>query len=148
MSLPKRKAFPSASTSRKRSRTQHSSLSADGLPWKSVPRLKKAGLSVDDGILDLEEVSDVEVVYEENELGRVVKFNLSRSYDRDVRSERSEASANEVSHQEFFSEPSFDGVLIFEFCLRRLMAHSVSQNSSPSLADHPPPSSPPACPSQ
>lgn len=31
----------------------------------------------DDGILDLEEVDDVEVVYEQTDAGRVLKFNVS-----------------------------------------------------------------------
>lgn len=31
----------------------------------------------DDGILDLEEVDGVEVVYEDTDAGRVVKFNVS-----------------------------------------------------------------------
>ena len=31
----------------------------------------------DDGILDLEEVDNVEVVFEQTDTGRVVKFNVS-----------------------------------------------------------------------
>ncbi len=36
----------------------------------------EAGVGGDDGILELEEVEDVEVVYEETEKGRVARFNV------------------------------------------------------------------------
>lgn len=57
--------------SRKKAKIQH--CSADDLPWKSVSRPFEAGIEFDDGI---EEVEDVEVIYETTEGGRVVKFNV------------------------------------------------------------------------
>ncbi|KZP15440.1 DEAD-domain-containing protein [Athelia psychrophila] len=56
-----------------------SKVTLDGLPWKTVSRPKETGLDGDDGILDLEEVDDVEVVYEQTESGRVAKFNVIAS---------------------------------------------------------------------
>ncbi|KAJ6588976.1 P-loop containing nucleoside triphosphate hydrolase protein [Mycena capillaripes] len=65
------------SLARKRSKTRHKT--ADALPWKVVTRPVEAGMGGDDGILELEEVDDVEVVYEETEGGRVVTFNVVSS---------------------------------------------------------------------
>jgi len=48
----------------------------DDLPWKSVSRPSETGLDGDDGILELEEVEGVEVVYEDTSSGRVAKFNV------------------------------------------------------------------------
>lgn len=54
----------------------------DGLPWKAVRRPSETGLDGDDGILELEEVENVEVVYEDTEGGRVMRFNVSgRTHD-------------------------------------------------------------------
>jgi ATP-dependent RNA helicase DDX24/MAK5 len=63
------------SLARKRAKTRHKT--ADALPWKLVARPVEAGMGGDDGILELEEVDDVEVVYEDTEGGRVVTFNVS-----------------------------------------------------------------------
>jgi hypothetical protein len=71
----KRKAKAVPSASRKRLKTHPTSL--DGLPWKAVRRPSETGLDGDDGILELEEVENVEVVYEDTEGGRVMKFNVS-----------------------------------------------------------------------
>jgi ATP-dependent RNA helicase DDX24/MAK5 len=71
----KRKVKAGPSASRKRLKMQPTSL--DGLPWKSVRRPSETGLDGDDGILELEEVENVEVVYEDTEGGRVMKFNVS-----------------------------------------------------------------------
>ena len=72
--FPKRKAKLDLLASRKRHKIQHTSV--DGLPWKLVSRPSETGLDGDDGILELEEVENVEVVYEETERGRVMKFNV------------------------------------------------------------------------
>jgi ATP-dependent RNA helicase DDX24/MAK5 len=79
----KRKINTSAST-RKKSKIQHYSL--ESLPWKSVSRPAETGLGGDDGILDLEEVDDVEVIYEQTDAGRMVKFNvrLAAEWLRDI----------------------------------------------------------------
>lgn len=71
----KRKETTKASLPRKRAKIQH--CSADDLPWKSVSRPFETGIEFDDGILDVEEVDGVEVVYETTDGGRVVKFNVS-----------------------------------------------------------------------
>ncbi|OJA11403.1 hypothetical protein AZE42_03952 [Rhizopogon vesiculosus] len=72
--LAKRKAKSGPSASRKRLKVQYTS--ADGLPWKTVNRPSDTGLDGDDGILELEEVENVEVVYEDTEGGRVTRFNV------------------------------------------------------------------------
>jgi len=71
----KRKLNTKLLASRKRAKIQHHN--ADDLPWKAVSRPVQTGLSGDDGILELEEVDGVEVVYENTSAGRVVKFNVS-----------------------------------------------------------------------
>jgi ATP-dependent RNA helicase DDX24/MAK5 len=70
-----KRKIKASTSSRKRSKVEYHSL--DGLPWKTVSRPSETGLGGDDGILDLEEVEDVEVVYEQTDAGRVVKFNVS-----------------------------------------------------------------------
>lgn len=50
--------------------------SADNLPWRRISsRLFSAG--EEDGMLELDEVSDVEVLFEETDGGRVAKFRVS-----------------------------------------------------------------------
>jgi ATP-dependent RNA helicase DDX24/MAK5 len=61
-------------SSRKKAKVRHHT--ADDLPWKAVTRPQEAGLDGDDGILELEEVDGVEVVYEDTEGGRVARFNV------------------------------------------------------------------------
>jgi ATP-dependent RNA helicase DDX24/MAK5 len=71
----KRKKQEKVLSSRKKAKTQL--LSLHELPWKTLQRPQVAGLGHDDGILELEEVEGVEVVYEEG--GRVARFNVSRT---------------------------------------------------------------------
>lgn len=74
----KRKVKPSKLAARKKAKTTH--LSVDQLPWKSVARPREANANGEfDGMLDLEEVSNVEVVYEETEGGKIVKFKVRRA---------------------------------------------------------------------
>lgn len=76
--MSKRKAHPQSSSATKKIKVQHGSL--DRLPWKSVARPIETGLDGDDGILELEEVDNVEIVYQEKDGGKVIKFNVrSRS---------------------------------------------------------------------
>lgn len=70
----KRKGHTKSPSSRKKIKTQHDN--ADDLAWTTVKRPFEAGVGGDDGILELEEVEDVEVVYEETEKGRVARFNV------------------------------------------------------------------------
>ncbi|KLO11285.1 DEAD-domain-containing protein [Schizopora paradoxa] len=77
-SKAKRKsASTSQSSSRKKQKRVVDSISE--LPWKSVSRPANSGFEGDEGILELEEVDDVEIVYEETENGRVMKFKVSES---------------------------------------------------------------------
>ncbi|KAA1472454.1 DEAD-domain-containing protein [Dentipellis sp. KUC8613] len=71
----KRSAPTAASGSAKRKK-----LSTNELPWKPVARSTEADIDFDEGILGLEEVDDVEVVYEEMPGGgRVARFNVLES---------------------------------------------------------------------
>ncbi|KAI9459767.1 ATP-dependent RNA helicase [Boletus coccyginus] len=74
--MSKRKAHPQFLSATKKIKVQHGSL--DTLPWKSVARPVETGLDGDDGILELEEVDNVEVVYEEKDGAKVIKFNVLR----------------------------------------------------------------------
>lgn len=75
----KRKASSQRGSSRKR--VKASFTSAESLPWKAVSKSVGSGLEEDDGILELEEVDDVEVIYENTDRGRVVKFNVLQTPD-------------------------------------------------------------------
>ena len=74
----KRKTKPSSSSIAKRVKTKH--VLTDDLPWKKVAKPREADLGTGmEGFLDLEEVDDVDVVFEETEAGRVVKFKVRMS---------------------------------------------------------------------
>ncbi|KAI6000111.1 ATP-dependent RNA helicase [Pisolithus marmoratus] len=75
----KRKASSQRSSSSKRIKASFTSV--EGLPWKTVSKSVGTGLDGDDGILELEEVDDVEVVYENTDRGQVVKFNVLQKPD-------------------------------------------------------------------
>ena len=51
--------------------------SVDKLAWKKVSRPKVSGFEGDDGIIELEEIDGVDVVFEEKETGRVARFEVS-----------------------------------------------------------------------
>ncbi|KAK0494657.1 ATP-dependent RNA helicase [Armillaria luteobubalina] len=91
----KRKSHTKSSSSRKKIKIQHNN--ADDLAWTTVKRPFEAGVGGDDGILELEEVEDVEVVYEETEKGRVARFNvLERQVsDEEIQPETSKALQDE-----------------------------------------------------
>lgn len=72
--MSKRKAHTQSLSASKKTKVQYGSL--DRLPWQSVARPVETGLDGDDGILELEEVDNVEIVYEEKDGGKVVKFNV------------------------------------------------------------------------
>ncbi|KAI0066909.1 DEAD-domain-containing protein [Artomyces pyxidatus] len=100
----KRKAVASSSPvpSSKKPKTKHLS-AVDGLPWKTVSRPHEAGLDLDEGILELEEVDDVEVVYEETEAGRIVRFNVLDSGEREPDEDLS-PDEDEQEAEHFISE--------------------------------------------
>ncbi|KIL61030.1 hypothetical protein M378DRAFT_167364 [Amanita muscaria Koide BX008] len=74
----KRKLHGKSAVSRKKLKTHHG---FENLPWKKVSRPLETGLGGDDGILELEEVEGIEVVYEETERGRVARFKVSDDTD-------------------------------------------------------------------
>jgi ATP-dependent RNA helicase DDX24/MAK5 len=47
----------------------------DNLPWKTVAT-PNTGLDGDEGIMGLEEVEGVQVIYEDTDAGRTVKFKV------------------------------------------------------------------------
>ncbi|KAM6503417.1 ATP-dependent RNA helicase [Amanita muscaria] len=69
----KRKLHGKSAVSRKKLKTHHG---FENLPWKKVSRPLETGLGGDDGILELEEVEGIEVMYEETERGRVARFKV------------------------------------------------------------------------
>jgi ATP-dependent RNA helicase DDX24/MAK5 len=71
--LAKRKFHDKSAVARKKLKTHHS---IESLPWKKVSRPLETGMEGDDGILDLEEVEGVEIVYETTERGRVARFKV------------------------------------------------------------------------
>ncbi|KAI9067845.1 DEAD-domain-containing protein [Trametes sanguinea] len=71
----KRKTKPSASSIPKRVKTKH--VTAEDLQWKKTVKPREADLGTGlEGFLDLEEVDDVDVVYEETEAGKVARFKV------------------------------------------------------------------------
>ncbi|KAL7277303.1 hypothetical protein ACG7TL_009159 [Trametes sanguinea] len=71
----KRKTKPSASSIAKRVKTKH--VTAEDLQWKKTAKPREADLGTGlEGFLDLEEVDDVDVVYEETEAGKVARFKV------------------------------------------------------------------------
>ncbi|RPD61282.1 DEAD-domain-containing protein [Lentinus tigrinus ALCF2SS1-6] len=69
----KRKTTPTSASIAKRIKTKH--VSTDELSWKKVTKPREADLGTGlDGFLELEEIEDVDVVYEETDVGRVVHF--------------------------------------------------------------------------
>ena len=74
--LLKRKLQGNASSAQKKAKTVH--LTANDLPWKTVKSRQEAGFSSNmDGMMELEEVEGVEVVYEQNAGGKVARFKVS-----------------------------------------------------------------------
>ena len=71
-----RSEFKHATKARKKAKTDFGSLATiDALPWRT---LSHTGTD-DDGIFELEEVDNVQVVYEETPEGRVATFRVSCS---------------------------------------------------------------------
>lgn len=57
-----------------RKKSKRETFAINDLPWKTIARPTEA--EGDDGILMLEEVEGVEIVYEDTAAGRVAKFNV------------------------------------------------------------------------
>ena len=71
----KRKVTGRTNGSRKKAKVVHHSI--DTLPWKTISRPRETGMAGDDGILELEEIDGVEVIYEEKDHGRIATFKVS-----------------------------------------------------------------------
>jgi ATP-dependent RNA helicase DDX24/MAK5 len=67
----RRNLSPTSHLSKKRKTTR---VALDDLSWKPVTRARIAGIDLDEGLLELEEVDGVEVVYEQTANGHVAKF--------------------------------------------------------------------------
>ncbi|TDL18785.1 ATP-dependent RNA helicase MAK5 [Rickenella mellea] len=73
-SLKRKLKSSSLNSSRKKSKVVP--VGVDELPWKTLTRPSVSGVEEDVGLLMLEEVEDVEVVYEDTGSGRFAKFNF------------------------------------------------------------------------
>lgn len=93
--VAKRKTEEKTSASRKKLKIQH--LSLHDLPWKTLPRPQVAGLDGDDGIMEIEEVEGVEVMYEEMEGGRVARFNVIHDVQESTISSEHEGEVENTS---------------------------------------------------
>jgi ATP-dependent RNA helicase DDX24/MAK5 len=77
----KRKLALSAAPPHSKRAKRRTATSANDLPWRVVPHVQEAGGDdggADDGILELEEVENVRLVYEDTPAGRVIKFEVCR----------------------------------------------------------------------
>ena len=111
----KRKTKPSSSSIAKRVKTKH--VLTEDLPWKKVSKPREADLGTGmDGFLELEEVDDVDVVYEETDAGRVVKFQVRAVEDEEMdeagaeAGQSSEAVAEKVDVDALPEPVVFDGM--------------------------------------
>ncbi|KAF9475121.1 DEAD-domain-containing protein [Pholiota conissans] len=102
-SSTKRKTPAALSSSRKKAKIQHRN--ADELPWKAVSRPALTGMEGDDGILELEEVEGVEVVYETTNGGRVVKFNVISDETAETNEMPMDVPTTEINDEEAAEEP-------------------------------------------
>ncbi|KAF7318870.1 hypothetical protein HMN09_00222500 [Mycena chlorophos] len=108
MGVGLKRKLKAASTSRKRVKTSHGN--SDNLPWKMVARPLETGMADDDGILELEEVDNVEVVYEDTDGGRVVRFNVVRN-EEEQEENVDEKLSDDAREVEDYPEPEpFDSL--------------------------------------
>ncbi|KAF5356801.1 hypothetical protein D9756_006574 [Leucocoprinus leucothites] len=91
---------------------------AEQLPWKKSRRPLETGMGGDDGILELEEVEGVEVVYETTDGGKVAKFRVTEA-DRPGSSSRtpSEIGSSQVDPDDDHPEIPPPEVLAFDSAL-------------------------------
>ncbi|EMD35512.1 hypothetical protein CERSUDRAFT_139322 [Gelatoporia subvermispora B] len=84
---------------RKKAKTVHQT--ADELAWKTVARPREADFGAGyEALLDLEEVDNVEVVYEATEAGKVVRFKAASKEEQEVLCENEET---QLDVSEYFS---------------------------------------------
>ncbi|TFY71035.1 hypothetical protein EVG20_g1974 [Dentipellis fragilis] len=91
----------SAPTTSSAASAKRKKLSTNELPWKAVARSAEDDIDFDEGILGLEEVDDVEVVYEEMPGGgRVARFNVLESALEKMGEAKADYEASETGIEE------------------------------------------------
>ncbi|KAG7095722.1 hypothetical protein E1B28_006435 [Marasmius oreades] len=136
--LKRRRPASQSLVSKKNKKLRHENPST--LPWKTTLRPLETGID-GDGILELEEVEGVEVLYEEGDGGRIARFNVVRNEDddedermEDIDSEGDDAFDDEPVETE---QVHFDSEKLLprwhSFALHPRLLGSLSQNkfSSP-----------------
>ncbi|KAG5637020.1 hypothetical protein H0H81_006055 [Sphagnurus paluster] len=93
--VQKRKIEDKSSSRRKKVKRAHRTI--DELPWKTIVKPREAGIDGDDGILELEEIEGVEVVYEETGAGRVIKFNVIEDQEVPINDDLEPEEGKEVA---------------------------------------------------
>lgn len=123
-SLKRKHSSNSKLVSRKKQRKEVNSF--NDLPWRTVSRPNGTGFEGDDGVLELEEVDGVEVVYEETENGRIAKLKViaeeddvlslkeeeEKDDDGSSEADEAEAPATYESEEEGSIDDDFDGKLL------------------------------------
>ncbi|KAF6744164.1 ATP-dependent RNA helicase [Ephemerocybe angulata] len=133
----KRKLKGSSGPPRKKVKVSSSNL--EDLPWKTLSRPMETGLDGDDGILDLEEVEGVEIVYEETENGKVARFKVMEDEPKAEGEEESEVEGEqkeaepESSEDEDESAMDAEETLDFETQLPEWQAFGLTQRLGKSL---------------
>ncbi|KAF5392731.1 hypothetical protein D9757_000998 [Collybiopsis confluens] len=127
---------------RKKFKTRHEN--SDNLPWKTVSRPVESGLDGDDGILELEEVEGVSIIYEETDRGRVARFNANLlkklgqvidvdDDDDEVKLEKQAVVEIDNQDDTVFEEVSFDCPELLpewhSYGLHPLLAKNLHQNA-------------------
>lgn len=136
-SLKRKHHSNSKLVSRKKQRKEVNSF--NDLPWRTVSRPNGTGFEGDDGVLELEEVDGVEVVYEETENGRIAKLKViaeeddvlslegEDEKDDDGSSEADEAdapAANELVEEDS-EDDDFDGELLGLLFMQSIVSYSL-----------------------
>ncbi|EJC98248.1 DEAD-domain-containing protein [Fomitiporia mediterranea MF3/22] len=130
--LKRKKPSSSALGSRKRLRRDVNSI--EDLPWKKVSRPSALGFEGDDGILELEEVEDVEVVYEETKNGRVARFKVLEDQEHERGSVSHEDDDERTNGDPVVEEDVFDLSLLPEWSDFSLHARLLSALHSQKFA--------------
>ncbi|KAG6837085.1 hypothetical protein H0H93_014977 [Arthromyces matolae] len=113
----KRKGKDKVPSARKKLKTEHRTL--DELPWKTVQRPQEAGIGGDDGILELEEIEGVDVIYEDTEGGRVdglqtfiFSATLSKDLQKNVKKRSRPKSAGKYKKRDNQPASTLDDLLL------------------------------------
>lgn len=137
-SLKRKHSSNSKLLSRKKQRKEVNSF--NDLPWRTVSRPNGTGFEGDDGVLELEEVDGVEVVYEETENGRIAKLKViaeeddvlslkeeeEKDDDGSSEADEAEAPATNESEEEESKDDGFDGELLMRLYSRSYLVNTQS----------------------